>query len=292
MEPGIYYDIPFNEYLKIDAFSKSLVYECLKSPKHLKHCIDSPEESTKIMDFGSLVDCMVFEPGQVKNRFAMIPEKYINSKKIEMPFTMQSNTCKAIIAGIESSGKTAMKAVDFDRAEKIFEEIKSHPEASKWVSLSRHQVTIIWTDPETKTLCKGRMDGYIDKIGEQRIVDLKITENPFPGAFSRIANQFNYHVQGAMYHHGLYCAVSGKYPDGWVIPFSLIVAESEQPHETICYNMDSESLDVGVEKFKRAIQVYVECKENNEWPGYSSVAEELKIPMWAINRLMLEGVYE
>lgn len=298
MKPGIYENIPFSEYLQIDAFSHSLVSECLKSPKALKWHMENERKQTKAMAGGSLIDTMLFEPNEFSKRFIVHPDTCTTKDGKVKPWDTKTTEAKEFLSAIPS-GISCISSADVSEAAKIITEIKYHPTAWEWLKTSVYQVTIIWIDPETKELCKGRADATRDNLGVTHIIDLKRTETPYPSAFSRICNSFGYHVQGAMYSAGYVCALNGEYPidkdtNGilWQIPFSIIAAGSSDPYEVICYNMGLESLDVGFEKFKKAIQVYHEAKINGEWPGYSAVAEDLEIPAWAKNALMLEGKYD
>ncbi|MBU2249185.1 MAG: PD-(D/E)XK nuclease-like domain-containing protein, partial [Gammaproteobacteria bacterium] len=148
------------------------------------------------------------------------------------------------------------------------------------------QVTVIWTDPETGILCKGRFDIF----KPDRFADLKVTDNPHPGAFSKVAGNLKYHVQAAIYHDGFFCATEGAYPQEWKIPFSFIAAEAGPPHDVVTYDMQEESLDAGRVIYRDALQKYADCKAVNQWPGYSDFAEPLDIPQWLRHRILFEGV--
>ena len=179
--------------------------------------------------------------------------------------------------------------------------IEENKIANEWLKGDK-QVTIIWIDPQTGIKCKGRPDivyPSIDKPG--RITDLKITNDPHPSAFSKTANKFLYHVQAAMYLQGLECAKTGRYRnvadqngdcESYGMPFSFIVAEENQPHDVLTYDMDIESTDVGWLIFREAIQRYADCVEADNWPGYSQFTETLSIPRWQVNKVIMEGDFE
>jgi hypothetical protein len=289
-EPGIYYDIPFPEYLEIPYFSKSMVSDILRSPMALKYAMENPSESKEAMNFGSLLDCLLFEPVEYSSRFAVRPDTYESEKKgvIEVkPWSGNSNKCKEWLAGAQRDGLTVVSAVDVARAGTIVERIKRHKTASQWIE-GKYQVSIIWKDTTTGVYCKGRMDIWQEG---NRIVDLKATNDPLPAAFSKTVNNFKYHVQAAMYSIGLHCAQTGSYPDDYKTPFSFIACEMEEPHDIVAYDMDSESMDCGKILFREAIDKYAACVAADSWPGYSDYAEPLSIPMWAKNKIQLEGVF-
>jgi len=285
LKPGIYTDIPFDEYLDLPCFSKSFVDPILKSPKHLKHYFSEKQKSSPIMAFGSLVDALLLDQKEVERRFFKIPDTYINGKGEEKPWNMNSKSCKQAIADAVEAGKDCLKQADYDRAELVVKAIMEHPTASKWLG-GKHQVTIIWKDPATGVMCKGRPDILIE--GE-RVVDLKCTDDPTPGKFSRVATNLKYYVQASMYLDGLHCAETGTYQTEWKIPFSFIAAEVTEPFDVVPYNMEVESLEAGRVIFQKAIELYADCQSTGQWPGYSNYAESLEIQQWALHKILYEG---
>lgn len=286
LQPGIHYGVSFADYLALPYFSKSMVGSILRSPKHLRHEIDNPSDCSKAMDFGTLVDCLLLEPETFAARFWTIPATYTKTDKTVGEWTLQSKTCRAALEAATATGTVAVKQCQVEAAKSIVGAVRGHRTASTWLD-GKYQVTIVWKDHETGILCKGRPDIF----RADRIVDLKSTEDPLPGAFSRTCNNFKYHVQAAMYSLGTRCAETGKYPESFDLPFSFIACESEAPFDVVCYDMDLESLDAGKILFQEAIRKYADCVSSKQWPGYSDYAEPLSIPMWALNKIQLEGVF-
>lgn len=290
LDPGIHENISMRDYLELPYFHKSYVSPMLKSGLALRYHIDIEEPEGKYSDCiiaGQLVDTLLFEPKEFASRFSLLPDVYVDSKKKTVPFTKKSSTCRKVITDIIDEGKLPISGDDKIAADEIISAIQRHKTASTWLA-GKSQVTIIWDDPITGVRCKGR----IDMLLIDRIVDLKTSETTLPSAFSRIANSMGYHVQGAMYHDGYYCAKTGKIPESFDMPFSLIAAETSKPHDVVCYNLGVETLEVGRLKYREALDRFKACSDSNEWHGYSDFAEELEIPIWAKNRLQLEGVFD
>jgi len=276
IKPGIYPDTTFEEYIEWNAFHKSMVGPALRSTAHLHHYIESEKKATKLMDFGSLVDCLILEPKIFEKDFRMIPETYINSKDKEMPWTLKSNFCRDWMEDVRSAGETPYKSEDRDKALLIMRSCNNHKTASEWLDGAQKQVAIVWEDPETEILCKGR----IDMLAEKGIYDLKTTSNASPFEFRRVFNNLLYHVQASMYSEGL-----ATLNEGNLLPFGLIVAEADAPFCVATYIVGPESLVTGDNLFKRAIRKYKDYLELGP-TGYSNFAEEINIPNWA---LLLEG---
>ena len=287
MKPGIYENIQFEEYEKWGHIRKSWFKHILKSGKHFKHFLDNGEKESDLMVFGNLVDTLLFEPLLFESRYITIPETY-PTKDENKPWNWNANYCKEWKRS-KPENKQIIKLCDFSRASIIVNTIKSHPEAGKWLYEASYQVSMVWIDKDTDLGCMGRIDTL---RANERIIDLKITNNPHPSNFSRIINNFLYHAQGAFYHDGYILAQGGKLEDGPSIPFSIIAVEDQPPHDVVCYNLGPESFECGRIIYKTALDRYKEYIENEEYAGYSNIAEEIEIPMYARNKIQMEGIIE
>jgi hypothetical protein len=285
VKPGIYHDIPFSDYLKINAFHSGIAKLILKSAKKARWEMDNPKKSTPDMVFGSLIDCLLLEPDKFSNYFTTLPETSVDKKDNIIPFSARSDHGKNVLKSIYESGKQPISTSQIKHGKSLVDGIMGHPTAGQWLSGGRAQVTIIWNDPQTGVLCKIRPD----YLRDDRITDLNTTKDAHPSVFSSIAGRMGYHIQAALYHDGLYFAENGQYPTEWVKPFSQVVAETEPAYDVICFDIQEESLDCGRELFHEAIQKYADCLESNKWPGYSDCAEPLDIPAYLIHRILYEG---
>ncbi len=271
-KPGIYENVSFEDYLAVPAFHKSMVAPALRSTHHLHYYIKNDKPTSKFMDFGSLLDCLLLEPDIFYHTFAPIPEMGEDAKGNPKPWSNQLKYCKAWTQEQRDLGLTPYSAADYDKATAIIKNIKEHKTAGPWMEGGKDQVAIVWEDKETGLLCKGR----IDKLHPDNLADLKSTVNASPSEFRRTMNNFLYHVQGAMYCGGLAQLNGGEY-----LPFNLAVAESEAPHCVAAYTIGDESLSVGENLFKRAIHKYKDYLEMGP-TGYSELPQEIEIPQWAV----------
>lgn len=290
-KPGIYKNVPMEEYQKWDAVHKSMFHHILKSSLHLQHYLDHGEEDRDIMVFGNLVDCLLLEPELFESRYIITPETYPSIVKKGLtfkPWSWNANYCKEWRdqKSEENPGIKIISNDDLTRAKNIVERILAHPTAGKWLLGSDRQVSLSWIDPETDLPCKGRMDAFDVK----QIIDLKITHNAHPSAFARILNDFKYHAGAAFYHDGLLLAQGIQPEESPSIPCSFIVAEDEPPHDVICYYLGPQSFEVGRIIYREAMQRYKDFIDTGDRSGYSNVAEEIEIPGYALNKVQLEGV--
>jgi hypothetical protein len=288
IEPGIYKNVPFDEYKAWPAVHKSMFHSILRSGLQLKYDTENEREPTGIMVFGNLVDCLLFEPSLFASRYKLTPETYpaiVKKISVEKKWSWNSNYCKEW-RDEQPDGIEIITGEELAKASTISDRVKNHPEAGKWLNGAEYQVSLYWIDPETMLPCKAR----IDALQVDRITDLKVTNDPLPSAFAKIVKNFGYHSGGAFYHDGYFLA-QGKDPGpGPQLPISFIAAESEAPHDVVCYNLGMESFEVGRIVYRDALNRYKEIMETQDFSGYSNVAEDVEIPRWALNRIQLEGI--
>lgn len=67
--PDIIYDLPEQEYFKLDAASNSLLSKVKRSPAHAKEAMDNPADPTPSMRLGSLMHTLVLEPEKFEERY-------------------------------------------------------------------------------------------------------------------------------------------------------------------------------------------------------------------------------
>jgi len=271
IKPGIYENVPFEEYLKWDCFSKSMVKGMLRSGMHLKYYTDNPIDSEYIR-LGSLVDSMLLAPEELKS-FTTPPLTYTDSKGNEKPWTNRSNTCREWANEKKEQSITVVTQEQMDKADAIVEAVRAHRTAGEYIANGKHQVSIVWEDEATGELCKGR----IDNLRDEAIDDLKTTQNASPEAFRRDMGKYLYHVQAAAYSDG-WSKASGE-PS---LPFNFIAVENEPPHGVAVYSLGIDSLMTGRVLWRKALDEYHECKVKDKWPGYSEYLEELDIPAYAL----------
>jgi exodeoxyribonuclease VIII len=276
IEPGIYFDVPCDEYRRWPAFAQSGIKHVLRSPKHyMAYVLGEADAKSKAMILGSLIDCLVLEPLLFSKYFAMQPATYESKKDGVKPWNANSLTCKKIKHDIEDSGKQIITEIDFQKAKQIAEAVNTHVSASEIIAKTKKQVSLVWQDSDTGVLCKGRLDMMCD----EHLDDLKSTMDACPAGFSRSIESFGYHIQGAFYSDG-YAALTGNVQ----LPYNIIAAETESPFCVATYALEPDTLLIGRAIYKKALKKYKECKDLNNWPGYSDFIEPIDVPPWAIKK--------
>lgn len=277
-EPGIYYDIPAEEYFSWQCFSKSMIPATLKSAKHLKHYLTS-ESDSKSKRTGSLVDAMLLDPVEFA-KYELLPETYINSKKKPAEFTLRSSTCRNMLKEIVEQNKIPVTKAENEHALKIVNAVRQNKIADSLLK-GRKQVAIVWDNTEYGIRCKARLDLLHDDC----IPDLKTTKDASYNSFSRDIHNFYYHCQAAMYTDGM------ETLDGIRRTWKFIVVENIEPFDCVVYSLGEDSIECGRIIARMAMNKYRSYVESDPelLRGYSEFDEPIEVPTWAIEKTFKEG---
>ena len=175
--PGIRYDLPFPEYLAIEALSSSGARTILRSPAHYVEARTNPDPATPDLMFGSAVHVGVLEPLRFATDVLVMPS-----------FNRRTNAGKEDAAAWEAAnaGRLAFDAETFERIHRCIGAIRNHDGAMTILSRATCEVTMQWVDPATGVPCKARIDA---RRPDAVLGDLKTTQDASPAAFARLLRQ-------------------------------------------------------------------------------------------------------
>jgi PDDEXK-like domain of unknown function (DUF3799) len=169
--------------------SHSSFNQFCKSPSHFVAYKLKEKKVTDAMRFGSMVHCLVLEPGEFDSRYAIAPECDKRTKKGKAIWGEFTETIK--------DGVEIVKHNDFTDAERIARNILRN-DSSAWVfdQIGHTEVGIEW---KYKSL---NWRGFIDGIGDEQgiIVDLKILADASP---RKVENYIKYEGVGRQAVHYL-----------------------------------------------------------------------------------------
>ncbi len=269
-----------------------------------KHCpkrwLDGYEgEATKSTEWGDLMDCLMITPDQFKNRYAVQPATYMHNV-MECPVChskTDSATCKKCkvqrlpkmvskdwnsnseyCSEWESSqtGKTIVKHKLFQPACDAVKVLQGDEEIKSLVECSQRQVmaTASYSDEETGIIVplKILVDLLPDKDSEwgNSIIDLKTVDCAAMRVWRGKMFKWNYDAQAA-----LYLDVWEKCTGEDRQDFRHIVQESFSPYQTQLRLTSAEFLEIGRDKYMKALRLYCQCLKTNVWPGYDSDCREI-----------------
>ncbi len=149
------------------------------------------------------------------------------------------------------------------------QKVLSETTTKEIVTGARVEQSIFWIDPETQMLCKCRPDIWHDNF----IVDLKTTEDASEAEFRRSIAKYGYHIQLGMIQEGL------KHQENIDMRnFLFLAQEKKEPNLNAVYQLDEESIAIGIQEFKETLWEIKECHEKDYFPGYST--KMISLPAW------------
>lgn len=268
MIPGIYPDLPFEDYIRIDAASKGKLHALhTRTPAHAL----VTREPTRDMVWGTAFHLAVLEPAKFETGVAMNPHDG------------RTKAGKEFVA--EHAGKIVVSTGDYNDIVRARDTLLRNPTIRALVGHGLTEATGIWNDPDTGLLCRCRPDHYVPDLA--MMVDLKTTTNAGPDAFARTAEQFAYDVQASMYSEGWAIAGGGE-----VENFIFVAVEREQPYAHAIYELNEPERARGRAIMRKALARYAECKAAGEWPGYPSGVSGLAYKPWVHQQDSMTGLYQ
>lgn len=286
MQPGIYHDLDFDAYLAIDAISNTAMGAAAKSMKHFHAA--KPLERQKALVLGNMIHTARLEPDKFAERYAVCPD-----------FANDPGNCTA--SGSPSTSKATgfvkQRTAEFiAEAETIGKEVVDHHWHQEMLAIVKalyedddanelfnangpFEITLVWTDPETGLLCKGRKDKLCPDDG--KFGDLKSTADILK--FERSFTDFDYARQMAHYRAG-YAVLTGELLTPWIS-----AVEKCSPYCVHTAPVDDESLDWGEAEQQRLLRQIADCKESDKWPG-PELPEKWRVAEWKLNADPIELV--
>lgn len=275
-QQGIHTNIPFATYradditqrdtwetIKGKSVSKSLICNFIEDAAAWKN---SPaKEATSAMQAGSVLDCLLTEPHEFKNR-------YVISKYAEF----RSNESKAWRDEIEEAGLVVLKLDQLESAQNQLAAIHAKPEAKELIQGAQFQVAF---RHETKHPfgSKGLIDILPDD--DETIVDLKTCQASAlesRRSLSKYIFDWMYHVQAGAYWEGFGIA-SGQER----MRFKFIFVTSTAPYRVAVIELPFRAISFGADIYRMGVNKFAECMELNRWPSIWDGEVELDVPEYA-----------
>ena len=242
MKPGIYEDIPYEEYAEIPAFRShdlTAVIKCPYSWKHQKAMVQTPAllegrvQHTVFLELHKFDDEFVIQP-KIDRRTKVGKEEY-----------------EDFMATVGE--RTAITQDMFDTCIERRDVVKDYvPKAD-----DRAELTLVFEWHGHPFKC--RLDWY----DNERVWDLKTCRDASPRGFRGAINSFNYHMQAALYVEG--CRASGLRADG----FNFLAQEKAHPYPFGVYTLSDEALEYARARNEQALDLLLKCKEQDDFKPYN-----------------------
>lgn len=267
--PGVYYDIPFEDYQRGPGISRSQLLHLAKSPAHFYGKVLNPDRppgkpSTAPQIAGQMLHCALFEPDKFADRYPIGPDVSTRNTK---EWKIFEATLRPDQRGVK------LEESEIARAQAA--SLRRVPEIAEALSSGKGEVTAYWNEPvvideETgeveMVLCRIRLD-WVHLIGDGTkvvIVDGKGCGDASPDAFAKTIADQDYDLQDAFYRDGFEKA-SGLAVEEFV--FGQV--ETEWPYVAGCCFVTPRAVEDARERYRQLLQLYVRCKNENRWPAYT-----------------------
>jgi hypothetical protein len=157
----------------------------------------------------------------------------------------------------------------------INEQLVDHNAEPPLFKSGKPEQTLIWE--EDGVVCRARLDWLRDDL--KAVDDLKTTKaSGNPAAVERSLYALGYDLKAAFYLRGVR-AVTGARPE-----FRWVYVECEPPYALSVISPAPDVLELGHAKVEFAINLWRDCLEKDEWPGYSREVAWVNAPDWETAR--------
>jgi len=255
--PGIYENMPMNEYRNIKALNKSSMVYLQRSEFHYSNSQLGQNDGkiSRAIAIGTALDMRLFEyecfKQNIKTHPFKTPKKYF----------------------IDNREIIYLHPEDLATIETMYSSLMKHPLTSKIFESGKPQITLLWLDKYTGVPCKARIDWLCEDIN--LIVDLKTTKNASDINFRWDAKKYKYNWQAAFYQDG-YNQLTGN-----LFNFNFVCIENTPPYapeQIAIYNLlqiDIDAATLEIDEIKNKYKVYL---GNLYHEGYPQEITNLYLP--------------
>ena len=180
-----------------------------------------------------------------------------------------------------AAGRVPLLIADVQRVQDMAAVLRRHRVAARLLnpSAGEAEVSLFWHDAEHGVDRRGRVDFLRQPDADGRLIlaDYKTCTSAAPDAVAKAVVNLGYHMQAAWYRDlviGLGLARSA--------PFLFVFQEVEPPYLVHVVELDAPTLFMGDDLNRRALRIFAECTDRNQWPGYNDDGiTQVSAPTWA-----------
>lgn len=247
-------------YFEIDAVNWSTLKNMRDSALHYKYRLEAPREDTAAMALGRVTHTLVFEPEQFGAEYVIWEGGDRRGK--------EWSAFKELHAD-----KTIFKPAEIDLAVQMADAVRRHPLVQPYLVDGLFEAPITWVDEDTGLRCKAKPDWTQQE--RRTLVDLKTTASVDGRRFGALAARLGYHCQLAMYRDGIETAL------GWKPKKVCVIAvERDPPHDVGVFQLDEDTLFLGLDEVKQLMLQLVACRASDTWRGRYIEEQALQLPAW------------
>lgn len=259
--PGIHVDIPAADYHAWPAFGSSDLKAMRQGPPSLVMWRRwNPPDPTDAMRLGTAVHMAIIEPARFDATYVEKPE--------DMSFATKDG--KAWKERHEGREILTFKQAETVRG--VVEAFNLKREAARSIVNADREVSLLWSDPATGLLLKGRPDW----INDGYLYDLKLSRYASERSIPFRAWAEGWMHQAAQYRTGL--NLLGQKIKGC----RLVVVHPQAPHPTYLIELKENDLDLLALENAETVRHLAECQATGIWVGTSDEWTAIDLPPTAL----------
>ena len=241
------------EYRAFPAFNQSAAKHILTSPAHYQAYINTPQEETKALRFGTFVHSAVLEPHTLNDLYATAPDCDRRTKEGKAAWAefATANAGKTILDYEESAlGHLVASSARF---------------ALKRLGVEFDATEVMYHVDYNGVPLKAAIDG----VAGDYLWDIKTTDDASPSGMLKAIRNYRYNLQ-AYWYRLVYELATGRRPLG----FRFLFIEKEPPFACSICEVGPELMSWAIADFEKAVTLYKECTASGVWPAYT---EEIQV---------------
>jgi hypothetical protein len=269
--PGVVLDMPADQYhldpVEGGSLSSTGARKLLppSTPAAFRYWQTHPDEDapTKAMTAGTVAHCLVLGAGP-----CVAVLDYDN---------WRTNAAKQAAAEATERGEIPMLRKDYEPILAMAEALLQHKTAAKLFEGAQAEASLFWQDDQTGVWRRARFDllRQPQASGRLLIPDYKTGQSANPATFAKSAANLGYHQQGAYYEDAARALELSDDP-----VFLYIVQETTAPYLVSVVQLEPLDMRIGARLNRQAIDLYAQCKQRDEWPGYGDEIAHVSLPAW------------
>ena len=241
------------EYRAFPAFNQSAAKHMLTSPAHYQAYINTPQEETKALRFGTFVHSAVLEPHTLNDLYATAPDCDRRTKEGKAAWAefATANAGKTILDYEESAlGHLVASSARF---------------ALKRLGVEFDATEVMYHVDYNGVPLKAAIDG----VAGDYLWDIKTTDDASAAGMLKAIRNYRYNLQ-AYWYRLVYELATGRRPLG----FRFLFIEKEAPFACSICEVGPELMSWAIADFEKAVNLYKDCTASGVWPSYP---EEIQV---------------
>ena len=287
-EPGIYRDVPVEEYDRIEAVRRTFLFHLFdRSPGHAVYRREHFIATEALLD-GVMTHTSLLQPEEFPRLYTVLPPFQDDPENVTKDGSIPKSPkatgyYKDKKAQFESmcgsAGTEIVDAAKYEMAYQLGKRVREHPITKRFFQRgSANEATAVWEDKVTGVLCKARYDCLVEG-SMATAVDIKTTRDAHPRSFMWSVGKYGYAFQASFYLEGLRANEMSN------ANFLIVACEKTPPFPVCVYELDTKTLELGALHVAKALKTYKECVDKNDWPYYGSGIEMLQASEWDLKEL-------